>query len=153
MTERTLIIAKPDAVQRHLVGRIVTRLEEKGFKLVAAKFMRISEQTAREHYAVHKGKAFYENLVKFLSSYPVLIMVWQGHGVIGMTRRMMGATFGSDADPGTIRGDFSASRGFNLVHGSDSEESAQKEITLYFTEDEIVDYSFSDEAWLYGSND
>ncbi len=153
MTERTLIIAKPDAVQRHLVGRIITRLEEKGFKLVAAKFMKISEQIAREHYAVHKGKPFYENLVKFLSSYPVLIMVWQGQGVIAMTRKMMGATFGSDAEPGTIRGDFSASRGFNLVHGSDSEESAQKEIALYFTEGDIEDYSFSDEAWLYGSND
>lgn len=153
MTERTLIIVKPDGVQRHLIGRIITRFEEKGLKLVAARFMRISPDTAREHYAPHKGKPFYEGLVKYLSSCPVLVMVWQCERVIAVTRKMLGATFGYDAEPGTIRGDFSASKGYNLVHGSDSPESAEREIALYFSPNELVDYAFADEAYLYGRND
>ena len=153
MTERTLIIIKPDAVQRHLAGEIITRFEKKGFKLIAARFMKISEQLARTHYAVHQGKPFFEGVVKYLSSAPVIVMVFQAEGVIDMARKMMGATFGYDAQPGTIRGDFSSSRGYNLIHGSDSPETAEQEIKLYFTEDEIIDYSFSDADWLYGKND
>lgn len=153
MAERTLIIIKPDGIQRHLAGGIIARFETKGFKLVAAKFMRISEELARKHYAVHQGKPFFEGVVKYLASSPSLVMVWEAEGVIDMARKMMGATFGYDADPGTIRGDFSSSRGYNLIHGSDSAESAEYEISLYFEPDEILDYELSDANWLYGRND
>jgi nucleoside-diphosphate kinase len=153
MAERTLIIIKPDGVQRHLTGEIITRFEKKGLKLVAAKFMTISEDLARQHYAVHKGKPFFEGVVKYLSSAPVLIMVWEAQGVIDMSRKLMGSTFGYDAQPGTIRGDFGCSRGYNLIHGSDSPQSAAFEIALYFEPDEIADYNLVDSAWLYGKND
>jgi len=153
MTERTLIIVKPDGVQRHLTGEIITRFEKKGLKLVAAKFMTISEDLARQHYAVHKGKPFFEGVVKYLSSAPVLVMVWEAQGVIDISRKLMGSTFGYDAQPGTIRGDFGCSRGYNLIHGSDSPQSADYEIALYFKPDEIADYNLADSAWLYGKND
>jgi len=152
MTERTLVIIKPDGIQRHLAGEIIGRFEKKGFKLAAAKFMQISEVLARQLYAVHQGKSFFEGLVKFLSSAPVLVMVWEAEGVIVMARKMMGATFGCDAEPGTIRGDFGCSKGYNLVHGSDSAESAEQEIKLFFRPDEIVDYKLTDSNWLYGKN-
>ena len=153
MAERTLIIIKPDGVQRHLAGQIISRFETKGFKLTAAKFIQIPESLAREHYAVHKGKPFFEGVVKYLASAPSLVMVWEADGVIDMARKMMGATFGYTAEPGTIRGDFSCSKGYNLIHGSDSPESAATEVPLYFTPDEIVTYQLSDSAWLYGKND
>lgn len=153
MAERTLIIVKPDGIQRHLAGEIISRFERKGFKLVAAKFVQIPEAVAREHYAVHKGRPFFESVVKYLSSAPSLIMVWEADGVIDMSRKMMGATFGYEAQAGTIRGDFSCSRGYNLIHGSDSSESAAKEISLYFKPSEIVEYNFADARWLYGKND
>ncbi|MHC4482923.1 MAG: nucleoside-diphosphate kinase [Planctomycetota bacterium] len=153
MAERTLIIIKPDGIQRHLAGEIIGRFERKGLKLVAAKFMQISEELARRLYAVHRGKPFFEGLVKYLSSVPVLIMAWEAEGVIDMVRKMIGATFGYDAEPGTIRGDFSCSRGYNLVHGSDSLKSAEDEIKLFFKPDEIVDYELTDANWLYGRND
>ena len=153
MAERTLIIIKPDGVQRHTMGEIISRFERKGFKLAGAKFLQVSEATARKHYAVHKGKPFFEGVVKYLASSPVLAMVWEAAGVIEMARKMMGATFGYDAQPGTIRGDFSCSRGYNLIHGSDSPESAAYEIPLYFADKELVDYTFADTAWLYGKND
>ncbi len=148
MAERTLIIIKPDGIQRHLAGQIISRFESKGLKLVATKFMQISEQFARKHYEVHEGEPFFEGVVKYLSSAPVLVMVWEAEGVITITRKMMGATFGYDAEAGTIRGDFSCSTRYNLVHGSDSVESAEKEIGLYFKPDEIVDYKFSDKDWI-----
>ena len=153
MTERTLIIIKPDGLQRHVAGRIISRFEEKGFKIVAAKLIRISEQLARKHYAVHKDKPFFEGVVKYLCSSPVLVMVWQADGVIKTARKMIGSTFGYEAEPGTIRGDFSCSRGYNLVHAADSPESAKYEIGLYFKDDEILSYEFADEKWLYGKND
>jgi len=153
MTERTLIIIKPDAIQRHLAGEIISRFERKGIKIVAAKFMQISEGLARQHYAIHKGKAFFEGVVKYLSSCPSFVMVWEAEGVISMTRRMMGSTFGCDAEPGTIRGDFSSSKGYNLIHGSDSPESAEQEIKLFFKPDEIINYELADADWLYGKND
>jgi nucleoside-diphosphate kinase len=148
--ERTLIIIKPDAIQRHLAGKIIARFERKGFKLVAAKFMQMSEDLARRHYVVHQDKPFFEGTVKYLSSSPSLVMVWEAEGIINMSRKIMGATFGYEAEPGTIRGDFSCSRGYNLIHGSDSPESAEKEISLFFSPDEIVEYEFSDTVWLYG---
>jgi len=150
MPERTLIIIKPDGIQRHLAGRIIARFEQKGLKLVAAKFMQIPEKLARQLYAVHRGKPFYEAIVKYLSSAPTVVMVWQGDGVVEMTRKMMGATFGYEAEPGTIRGDFGCSKRCNLVHGSDSGESAEREIKLFFRPREIIDYRLADEKWLYG---
>jgi len=153
MVEITLIIIKPDGVQRHMMGEIISRFERKGFKLVAAKFMQISEATARAHYAVHEGKPFFAGVVKYLASCPVMVMVWQAEGIIEMSRKMMGATFGFDAEPGTIRGDFGCSKGYNLIHGSDSAESAEYEIPLYFSRDELIDYTLADETWLYGRND
>ncbi len=153
MVERTLIIIKPDAVQRHLAGEILSRFEKKGLKLVAARFIQVSEVMAKQLYEVHKGKPFYEGLVNYLSSSPVMVTVWQGEGVIKMARNLMGATFGYDAQPGTVRGDFGCSRGFNLVHGSDSPESAEFEIPIFFKPEDIVDYNYADEHWLYGRND
>lgn len=148
MAERTLIILKPDAVQRQLVGRIISRFEDKGLKIVAAKFMRISPELAERHYAVHKGKPFFQAAVDYLSAAPVLVMVLEGDSVISMSRRLMGKTFGTDADPGTIRGDFAGSKGYNLVHGSDSPETADYEIPLYFREDEIVNCDLTVQPWL-----
>ncbi len=153
MSERTLVIIKPDCIQRHLAGEVIGRFEKKGLKLVAAKFIQISEEPARQLYDVHRGKSFFEGLVQFLSSAPVLVMVWEAEGVIDMVRKMMGATFGCDAEPGTIRGDFGCSKGYNLVHGSDSGESAEREIKLFFQPSEIVDYKLTDEDWLYGKKD
>ncbi len=153
MAERTLIIIKPDGVQRHCIGKIIDRFEQKGLKIVACKFMKITSQLAAEHYSAHKGKPFYEGVVSYLSSSPVMVMVLEAEGAIAISRKMMGATFGFDAEPGTIRGDFSCSKGYNLIHGSDSTESAHREIALYFKPEEIISYEFSDSQWLYGSND
>jgi nucleoside-diphosphate kinase len=153
MAEHTLIIIKPDAIQRHLAGWIIARFEQKGLKLVAAKFMQISEEAARQLYADHRGKPFYEGLTEYLSSAPALVTVWEADGVVEIVRKMIGATFGYEAQPGTIRGDFSSSRGYNLVHGSDSLISAEHEIGLFFKPDEIIDYEFADADWLYGRND
>ena len=122
MAERTLIIIKPDGIQRHLAGEIINRFEKKGFKLAAAKFTQVSEELARQLYAVHQGKDFFEDVVRFISSAPVLVMVWEAAGIIEMAREMMGATFGYDAKAGTIRGDFGCSKRYNLIHGSDGPE-------------------------------
>lgn len=152
MAERTLVIIKPDCIQRHLAGEIICRFEKKGFKLAAAKFIQVSQELARQLYSVHKDKTFFEELVKFISSGPVFVMVWEADGAIGMARKMIGATFGYDAEPGTIRGDFGCSKRYNLIHGSDSAESADREINLFFQPDEIVDYKMTDANWLYGKN-
>jgi nucleoside-diphosphate kinase len=161
MSDKTLIIIKPDGVQRHLIGEIIGRFEKKGLKLVAAKFLKPDKDLATRLYAVHKGKPFYDGLVKFLCSSPVLAMVWeapstgsgQGQGVIEIARRMLGATFGYEAVPGTIRGDLGCSRGFNLVHGSDSAQSAAYEIPLFFKPEELIEYEFADEHWLYSKKE
>ncbi len=150
MTERTQIILKPDAVQRQLCGRILDRFEQKGLQLVAGKFMKISRELAETHYGVHKGKPFYEPLLKYITSGPVMVLVFQADRAIAIARKLMGATFGYDAEPGTIRGDFGASRGFNLIHGSDSPDSAQTEIKLFFADHEIIDYQITQQHWLYG---
>ncbi len=153
MAERTLIIIKPDAVQRHLIGEIISRFEKKGLKVVGAKFMKISKATAKKHYAVHKDQPFYDSVVEYLASSPVLVLVLEGEDVIKISRKMMGRTFGYEAKPGTIRGDFSCSRGYNLVHGSDSVGSVEYEMPLYFAPEEIVSYDLADQHWLYGRND
>ena len=149
--ERTLIILKPDAVQRQLVGAILSRFEDKGLQIVSAKFMQISRELAQRHYAVHKGKDFYEPTVEYMTSGPVLVLVLQAKGAITIARKLMGTTFGFEAEPGTIRGDFGLSSRFNLVHGSDSPETAEAEINLYFTEDEIIEYELTNQHWIFGN--
>ncbi len=147
--ERTLIILKPDAVQRGLIGEIITRFEKKGIVVVGAKFTRIATATAETHYAPHKGKPFYEGLVKFMTSSPVLVLALEGKDVIAISRKMMGATFGSKAEPGTIRGDFGVSNSFNLIHGSDSVEASDKELKLFFKPDELIDWKPAGQVWVY----
>ncbi|MBN1488305.1 MAG: nucleoside-diphosphate kinase [Phycisphaerae bacterium] len=144
--EQTLIILKPDCVQRRLIGRILARFEDKGLKLAAMKLMQISRELAERHYAPHKGKPFYPGLIEYITSGPVVVMVLAGPRAIDVSRKLMGKTFGYEAEPGTIRGDFGLSRTFNLVHGSDSPESAATEIAIYFTQDELHSYGFADEA-------
>ncbi len=146
--EQTLIILKPDCVQRRLMGRIIQRFEDKGLTLAAVRIMRISRELAERHYAVHKGKPFYPGLLDYITSGPVLVMVLAGPGAIAISRKLMGKTFGFDAEPGTIRGDFGLSKTYNLIHGSDSPESAATEIALYFRPEEILDYSTVDAPWI-----
>ncbi len=150
--ETTLIILKPDAVQRGLMGRIVSRFEEKGLQIVGAKLMVISQDLAARHYESHKGKPFYAGLVTFMTSAPVLVLALRGIGAIGISRKMMGATFGSKAEPGTIRGDFGVSNSFNLIHGSDSPEAAERELGLFFASGEIIDHSRAIDRWVYDSS-
>ena len=147
--ERTLIILKPDAVQRGLCGEIITRFERKGLQLVGAKLMKIPQQLAETHYEPHKGKPFYPGLVKFMTSSPVLVLALRGNGAITICRNMMGATFGSKAAPGTIRGDFGVSNSFNLIHGSDSPEAATRELGLFFKSDELLDWTPASQSWIY----
>jgi nucleoside-diphosphate kinase len=147
--ERTLIIFKPDAVQRGLCGQILARFENKGLQIAGMKFMKIPRQTAETHYAPHKGKPFYDGLVKFMTSSPVVVLALQGKNAIAICRKMMGATFGSNAEPGTIRGDFGVSNSFNLIHGSDSPESAQRELGLFFGQGELVDWTPTVQSWVY----
>src|SRR5262245_27597385 len=147
--ERTLIILKPDAVQRGLVGEIITRFERKGIQIVGIKFMKIPLSLAEQHYAPHKGKPFYDGLVKFMTSSPVIVLALAGKDVINIARKMMGATFGSKAEPGTIRGDFGVSNSFNLIHGSDSAESATRELGLFFKPDELLEWKPATQVWVY----
>lgn len=147
--ERTLIILKPDAIQRGLVGRILTRFEEKGLQVVGMKMVLIDEELAAKHYAPHKGKPFYEGLVRFMTSSPVVVLAIQGKGAIEVCRKMMGATFGFKAEPGTIRGDYGVSSSFNLIHGSDSPESAKTELALWFKPEELHTYDLANRVWTY----
>jgi len=147
--DTTLIILKPDAVQRGLMGRIISRFEDKGLQVVGMKQMTISPQLAATHYQSHQGKKFYEGLVRFMTSSPVLVLAVRGLGAIEISRKMMGATFGSKAEPGTIRGDFGVSNSFNLIHGSDSPEAASRELKLFFAPGEIQDSTRSIETWVY----
>jgi len=147
--ERTLIIFKPDAVQRGICGQILTRFEQKGLQVVGMKFMKIPTQLAETHYEPHKGKPFYPGLVKFMTSSPVVVLALAGKDAIAIARKMMGATFGSKAEPGTIRGDFGVSNSFNLIHGSDSLESAQRELGLFFRKEELIDWTPAPQAWVY----
>lgn len=147
--ETTLIILKPDAVQRGLMGRIISRFEDKGLQIVGMKLMNIPQDLAEQHYAVHKGKPFYDKLLGFMTSSPVLVMAIRGVGAIAICRKMMGATFGSNADSGTIRGDFGVSNSFNLIHGSDSPESAESELALWFGDGGIVEIERAVDPWVY----
>ena len=147
--EQTLIILKPDAVQRGLMGKIITRFEDKGLKVVGSKFMQITPDLAAMHYVDHKERPFYTGLVNFMTSSPVLVLALEGVGAITVCRSLMGATFGSQAAAGTIRGDFGVSNSFNLIHGSDSQEAATKELALFFNESEILDWDRANEGWVY----
>ena len=148
--ERTLVLLKPDAVQRRLVGRIISRFEDKGLKIVGMKLMQVTQELAERHYAEHREKPFFSELVSFITSSPVVAMVVEGPDAISEVRRLMGKTDPREAAPGTIRGDYGLSITQNLVHGSDSPESAAREIPIFFSEGEIFDYSMADEPWLGG---
>ncbi len=151
--QRTLIILKPDAIARRLMGRVIQRFEDKGLIVAGMKLMRISRDLAEEHYAPHKGKPFYPGLIDYITSGPVVVMVLAGDRCIEISRMLMGKTFGYEAAPGTIRGDFGASRSYNLVHGSDSPESAATEIALYFKDDELLEYTPAGNEWVFVPND
>jgi len=147
--ERTFLMIKPDGVQRNLVGEIICRLETKGFTLVGLKLMAVSRELAEQHYDVHKERPFFGGLVDFITSSPVVAMVWEGQGVVASARKIIGATNPLTAEPGTIRGDFGLDVGRNLIHGSDAIETAQREISLWFAEEELVSWQPTIQAWLY----
>ncbi|WOV85974.1 nucleoside-diphosphate kinase [Sporosarcina oncorhynchi] len=146
--EKTFLMVKPDGVQRNLVGEIVNRFENKGFTLVGAKLMNISQELAEQHYGEHKERPFFGELVDFITSGPVFAMVWEGENVISTARLMMGATNPKESAPGTIRGDFAVTVGKNIIHGSDSSDSAAREINLFFKEEELVSYDKSMISWI-----
>ncbi|MFW6042474.1 MAG: nucleoside-diphosphate kinase [Chloroflexota bacterium] len=147
--ERTLILVKPDGVQRGLIGEIVARFERRGLRLVGMKFMQMSRELAEQHYAAHEGKVFYEKLLSYITSGPIVAMVWEGNDAIPAARATMGVTNPVEATPGTIRGDFSLEIGRNLVHGSDGEESATKEVALFFDEEELVSWQRDTDEWIF----
>ncbi len=147
--ERTLIILKPDTVQRGLVGQIVSRFENKGLQIVGMKLMQIPAALAERHYEPHKSRPFYPGLVKFMTSSPVIVLALAGKDAINIARKLMGKTFGSQAEPGTIRGDYGVSNSFNLIHGSDSAESAAHELSLFFKPDELLDWTPAIQTWVY----
>lgn len=148
--ERTFLMVKPDGIQRGLVGNVISRMENKGLKLVAMKMMAVSKDLATRHYAEHEGKPFYEGLIDFITSAPVVAMIWEGDNAIEMTRTLVGATDPRKSAPGTMRGDLAVFTGKNIVHASDSSESAKREIGLFFVESEICAYEQPHEGWLYG---
>lgn len=150
--ERTFVLAKPDAVQRGLIGEIIVRLEKRGLKLVGAKFLAVSRSLAEEHYAVHKGKPFYEGLINYITSAPVMAMVWEGPQAIAAVRQTMGATRPVEASPGSLRHDYGLSVGRNLTHASDGLETAEAEIALWFTEDELVNWQRPVDEWIFEGN-
>jgi nucleoside-diphosphate kinase len=145
--EKTLVLLKPDSVQRRLIGQIIQRFENKGLKISAMKLMQITEELASKHYAEHKERPFYKDLVEFMTSRPVVAMAISGPRAVSVVRKLMGATFGFNAEPGTIRGDFGVSNQFNLVHGSDSVESAEREVALFFNAEELLEYPLADDDW------
>jgi nucleoside-diphosphate kinase len=146
--QRTFIMAKPDAVQRNLIGEIMQRFERKGFHLIGAKLMNVPRELAEEHYAEHKEKPFFGELVDFITSGAVFAMVWEGENVIATARNMMGKTNPAEAAPGTIRGDFGISMGMNIIHGSDAPETAEREIKLWFKEEELHEYEKTINKWI-----
>jgi nucleoside-diphosphate kinase len=150
--QRTLIIFKPDCVQRRLVGAILERFESKGLRISALKMLRVDRALGEKHYAEHQGKPFFEGLIGFITGGPVVVGVLEGPEAISVVRNMLGATNGALAAPGTIRGDYSISKQNNLVHGSDSPESAAREIALWFRREELADYAIDGESWVSGGS-
>lgn len=147
--ERTLVLVKPDGVQRGLVGEITSRLERRGLRIVAAKFMTVGRELAERHYAVHKGKPFYDGLITYITSAPVMAMVWEGPAAIVAVRQTMGSTRPTEAAPGTVRHDFALEVGRNLTHASDSAANGEAEVALWFDQDELVQWSRSVDGWIF----
>lgn len=147
--ERTLVLVKPDGVQRGLVGEVTTRLERRGLRLIGAKFMHVSQELAETHYAIHKGKPFYEGLISYITSAPVMAMVWEGPSAVAAVRQTMGATQPVEAAPGSIRHDFALEVGRNLTHASDSIENGVAEVNLWFSENELVSWERSIDPWVF----
>jgi len=147
--ERTLVIVKPDGVQRGLVGEIISRLERRGLRLVGMKLMQISKELASRHYGVHKERPFYDSLVEYITSSPTVVMVWEANDAIDVVRTTMGVTNPSQATPGTIRGDFGLEIGRNLIHGSDGPDTAAFEIDLFFDDDELVQWERDTDRWIF----
>lgn len=150
--ERTLVLIKPDGIQRGLAGEIIKRLENRGLKLIAAKFVHVERPFAEKHYAVHMGKPFFEGLIRYITSSPLMAMVWEGPQAVAAVRQTMGATKPTEAAPGTIRHDYALEMGRNLTHASDSVENAEFEIALWFAADEIFDWDRASEPWITGQN-
>jgi nucleoside-diphosphate kinase len=150
--ERTFVLVKPDGVQRGLIGEIIARLEKRGLKLVAARMVAVSQELAEKHYAVHKGKSFYEGLIRYITSAPVMAMVWEGPNAIAAVRQTMGATRPAEAAPGTVRHDLGLTVGRNLTHASDSLENAALEISLWFTPADVIDWKRDSDAWIFEDN-
>lgn len=152
-TTRTLILFKPDAIQRGVAGKLMTRFEEKGFRIIGCKMTWMTADLARQHYAEHEKKPFFNNLLDFITHGPVMALALEGLSAVSVCRKMIGATNGIEAAPGTIRGDFSQFQSFNLVHGSDSEESAARELGLFFNPNELFDYERHNDPWHHGPID
>lgn len=146
--EKTFVMVKPDGVQRGIAGEIFSRFERKGLKLVALKMLRIDGDLAEKHYAVHKGKHFYDGLIGFITSGPVIASIWEGNNAISIVRKLVGATRPDDAEPGSIRGDFVITTTCNIIHASDGPETADYEMNLFFKKDEILDYTLTIGEWL-----
>jgi len=147
--EQTLVLVKPDAVQRGLIGEIIHRLERRGLRLAAAKFIQVSQELAEDHYGIHEGKPFYEYLLKYITSAPVMAMAWEGPNAVAAVRQTMGATNPLEASPGTVRHDFGLEIGLNLTHASDSPDNGTKEVSLWFNEDELVDWERTVDRWVF----
>jgi nucleoside-diphosphate kinase len=147
--ERSLVLVKPDGVQRALVGEVISRLERRGLRLVAARFMRVSNELAETHYAIHRGKPFYEGLISYITSAPVMAMVWEGPNAVAAIRQTMGSTRPTEAAPGSLRHDFALEVGRNLTHASDSVENGANEVALWFKQEEIVDWKREMDKWVF----
>ena len=147
--ERTLVLVKPDGVQRGLIGEVIGRLERRGLRLVAAKFIQVSQELAETHYAIHKGKPFYDGLIKYITSAPVMAMAWEGPNAVAAIRQTMGATRPTEAAPGSIRHDFALEVGRNLTHASDSVENGEKEVALWFASAELVNWKRDADQWIF----
>jgi nucleoside-diphosphate kinase len=147
--EKTFVMVKPDGVQRGLIGEIILRLERRGLKMTAGKFMQVSQEMAETHYAIHKGKPFYEPLIKYITSAPVMAMVWEGPNAVAAVRQTMGSTRPTEASPGSVRHDFGLEVGRNLTHASDSVENGEAEVTLWFDESELVAWDRAIDAWVF----
>jgi len=149
IVERSLVLVKPDGVQRGLIGEVTSRLERRGLRLVAAKFMAVSQELAETHYAIHKGKPFYDGLIAYITSAPVMAMVWEGPNAVAAIRQTMGATRPTEAAPGSLRHDFALEVGRNLTHASDTVENGEKEMALWFKPDELVDWTRAVDVWVF----
>ena len=147
--ERTLVLVKPDGVQRGLIGEVISRLEQRGLRLTAAKFMQVSKNLAETHYAIHKGKPFYDGLIQYITSAPVMAMVWEGPKAIAAVRQTMGATRPTEAAPGSLRHDFALEVGRNLTHASDSFENGESEVALWFQKGELIDWKREVDRWVF----